>query len=228
MRLVLHPSRNAGLGFLLALLATLAIAMSPTYADEPAAAASAGQQPAAEEALEEQPPPDPITNAKPVDPQPADDALTPGLAVTYFFEKFYTLSEVAEAEDGVPGEPLATLDFLTEDGDGGKALGTDQSIMVGALIGGLMRFPETGTYLLRVNSNDGISVTIGGELVWIDPEVHYHRSSPPIEFVVSEPGWYEIALDYFQKKGGAALQLFWTPPGASEAIVPPEAFAHQQ
>jgi len=228
MSLVLNTCRTTGWALLLALLTALVIATGPAFADEPAAAASSVQQPAADEVLEEEPPPDPITDAKPADPQPAEDSLTPGLAVTHFFQKFYTLSEVAEAEDGVPGEPLAVLDLVTEDGDGGKVLGTDQAILVGAWIGGLMRFSETGTYLLRVNSNDGISVTIGGELVWIDPEVHYHRSSPPIEFVVEEPGWYEIAIDYYQKKGGAALQLFWTPPGGSESIVPAEAFAHQQ
>ena len=212
--------RQGGCTLLIVLLFWIGSIGTTAFAEEPAAATA--PQAAAEEAVEELPP-DPITDAKPLSPQPAAADMEPGLTVTYFFKKFYTLSEVAEAEDGEPGEPLATLDHLTEDG---IVLGTDQRIMVGALIGGLMHFPETGTYTLRVNSNDGISVMIGGELVWIDPDVHYHRSSPPLEFVVSEAGWYEFAVDYFQKKGGSALQLFWTPPGGSESIVPAEAFAH--
>ena len=41
-----------------------------------------------------------------------------------------------------------------------------------------------------------------------------------------QAGWYELAVDYFQKKGTSALQLFWTPPGGSQAPVPATQFAH--
>ena len=40
------------------------------------------------------------------------------------------------------------------------------------------------------------------------------------------PGWYSIEIDYYQRKGTAALRLKWTPPGGEESVVPVEVFAH--
>ncbi len=206
------------------LLASLLVATSGMAAQPPATATDS----AADSAPETDTPPEPVTGATPLSPQPAAAELSSGLAVTYFFDKFYTLSEVAENEDDIPpvvGEPLAVLDHVTEDG---KVLSADQRIMVGALIRGMINFPAAGTYGFRVNSNDGVSVTVGGELLWLDPEVHYHRMSPPLQLVVDQPGWYDFSVDYFQKKGGSALQVLWTPPGDSESVVPAQAFAHRK
>lgn len=171
-------------------------------------------------------PPDPVTDAQPVDPQPATDALKPGLAVTYFYKKYYELLELLEEEEeGVPGEPLTQIDHVSETA---MVLTAEQSILVGARIRGLIHLTEVGSYSFRVNSNDGVRLTIGDEILWVDPFVHYDRMSPPLELVVENPGWYSLAVDYYQKKGSAALQLFWTPPGSSESIVPAEALARQE
>jgi hypothetical protein len=63
-------------------------------------------------------------------------------------------------------------------------------------------------------------------MLWEDPEIHADRMSPPLEIVIGQPGWYDFKVDYFQKKGTSALQLFWTPPDGEEQIVPAAAFAH--
>lgn len=165
-----------------------------------------------------------VSGAVPMSPQPTDDQVVPGLAVQYAYEKFYTLSQVRQPEEPfVTGDPILVLDHDTETGN---VLTAEYPLMVGALINGMIRFPEAGTYILKVNSNDGVWVSIGEQEVWNDPEVHYHRMSPEIHFEVAEAGWYELVIDYFQKKGSSALQLYWTPPGGSEAIVPAEAFGH--
>jgi hypothetical protein len=45
--------------------------------------------------------------------------------------------------------------------------------------------------------------------------------------VIDVPGWYELWINYYQKKGTSALQLKWTPPGAGEEVlVPPDVLAH--
>ena len=175
------------------------------------------QQPDAPEA------PPPITDAKPLAPQPGAETVTPGLAVNYFYDKFYILDEINEADDPVKGEPIANLDHVTETG---AVLTAEYPIMVGAKIRGLLNLDQPGTYGFRVNSNDGVRVWIGDELLWEDPEVHFDRLSPPLEVTIQEGGWYDFKVDYFQKKGSSALQLFWTPPGGEETVVPPEAFAH--
>ncbi len=165
-----------------------------------------------------------VSGAVPLSPQPSSDEVAPGLAVQYGYEKFYTLSGIREPEEPfVVGDPIMVLDHETETGN---VLTAEYPIMVGAIISGMIRFPEPGSYVFRVNSNDGVWISIGEKEIWHDPLVHYHRMSPDIHFEVPEAGWYELLVDYFQKKGSSALQLFWTPPGGSESIVPAEAFGH--
>jgi hypothetical protein len=175
-----------------------------------------------------------ITDASRLSPQPDPDAITPGLEVKYLYQKFYSLDDIYGADvDPVPGEPIAMLDTATEtDPATGKdkmvkVLTSDQTILVGAFIRGAIHFAESGDYVLRINSNDGVRVWIGGVMIWDDPKVHFDRMSPALRIAVQEPGWYEVKIDYFQKKGSWALQMLWTPPGGSEAVpVPPEALGH--
>lgn len=205
---------NAGLKSWTSLFVALVLAMPVTFAQD-------------EKAIT-------ITDAVPVSPQPKPETIAPGLAVDYLYQKFYTLDEIYDADvDPTPGEPIPNLDQVTEtDPASGedkmvKVLTSDQRMLVGAFIRGLIHFEESGNYLLRVNSNDGVRVWVGGVMIWEDPEVHFDRMSPPLEMVIQEPGWYELKIDYYQKKGTAALQVLWTPPGGdNEVVVPPEAFGH--
>lgn len=161
---------------------------------------------------------------EPADPQPAEDQLKPGLAVSYVEEYFNDVSELM-AHQGTPGEPIANLDATP--GRGEPVLTSGKSMGVGAFIRGFIKLDKPGTWTFRVHSNDGIQVGIGGQPLHVDPYKHSDTMSPPILFEAEEPGWYEIAVDYFQRKGTATIQLFWTPPdGGEEVIVPPEAFAH--
>lgn len=172
-------------------------------------------------------------DVKPVSPQPASDAVKPGLAVEYLYQKFYTLEEIYEADvDPEPGKPIPQLNQVTEtDPATGEdkilnVLTSDQSLMVGAFIRGLIHFEQNGTYVLHIVSNDGVRFWIGGVMLWEDPEIHFDRESDPLQLVISEPGWHEFKIDYYQKKGTSALQLWWTPPGGEKVVVPPEALGH--
>lgn len=175
-----------------------------------------------------------ISDAVPLSPQPGPDAIKPGLAVNYLYQKFYTLDEIYEADvDPTPGEAIPNLDQVTgTDPATGEdkivnVLTSDQSVLVGAFIRGVIHFAQSGSYILRVNSNDGARVWVGDAMIWDDPEVHFDRMSPPLEMTIQQPGWYEFKVDYYQKKGTAALQVLWTPPGGGDEMpVPPEAFGH--
>jgi hypothetical protein len=165
-----------------------------------------------------------IEGATPVSPQPAEDQLTPGLAVSYVEEYFRDVGEMM-GYDGEPGTPLANLDNMPDRNT--PVLTSGKSMGVGAFIRGLIKLDTAGTWTFRVNSNDGVEIAIGGQPVFSDPYVHSDTMSPPILVEVTEPGWHQIDVDYFPRKGTAALQLFWTAPdGGAEEIVPPEAFAH--
>ena len=175
-----------------------------------------------------------ITDAAPLSPQPSPEAIMPGLSVNYLYQKFYTLEEVYEPDvDPTPGEPIPYLNQVTEKDPGTgedkiqNVLTSDQDIMVGALIRGVIHFAEKGPYTMRINSNDGVRVWVGGAMIWEDPEIHFDRLSPPLEIAIEQPGWYEFNIDYYQKKGTWALQALWTPPGGGEEVpVPLEAFGH--
>ncbi|MBL8706447.1 MAG: hypothetical protein JNM30_16465 [Rhodospirillales bacterium] len=165
----------------------------------------------------------PITGAKPVSPQPAADKVAPGLSVIYFTNMFNKLREVGALGKGKPGEPIKILDHKTNDGN---VLTADRPMGVGAKITGMIKFDAPGTYVFKVNSNDGVRLTIAGIKAYELDGVHADEMSDPIPFVVEQPGWYALDIDYFQKKGTSALQLFWTPPGGAEAIVPASQYAH--
>lgn len=178
---------------------------------------------------------EPISGVVPLSPQPSADAIEPGLAVEYLNQKFYTLSEIYQANVApVPGEPIPVLDQLTETDPVTKedkvinVLTSDRSMMVGAFIRGMIRFQEAGNWVLHLVSNDGVRFWVGGVEIWEDPEIHFDRESDPLELIIPEPGWYEFKLDYYQKKGTHALQLLWTPPGGEKTVVPAEALAHLQ
>ncbi len=176
---------------------------------------------------------EPITGVMPLSPQPASDAVKPGLAVEYIFEKFYTLDELyKETLPRVKGKPIPNLNQLTETDPVTKedkiinVLTTDQDMMVGAFIRGMIYFAEAGNYVLYLVTNDGARFWVGGVQIWEDPDIHFDRESDPLELVIGAPGWYELKIDYYQKKGTHALQLLWTPPGGEKTVVPPDALGY--
>lgn len=166
---------------------------------------------------------EPITDAQPAAPQPAAEQLSPGLGVMYSYGYFGHVNKIEKLKKPFVGKPLENINHRTIDGN---VLTAGRPMGVAAHIRGFIRFDETGTYKFRLESNDGVKFSIAGKRLWFDPEIHGNRWSPPIEFVVNETGWYDFAINYYQKKGTSALRLRWTPPNGEEVPVPPEAFAH--
>jgi len=163
----------------------------------------------------------------PADPQPDAAALKDGLAVRYYFSKFTHIDNLAawiNSDDGVEGTPLPNLDYQM---GGGNVLTTTSADLVGAHITGFIQFAEPGVYELKVISNDGVRVTLSGEMIFEDPEIHADAASPPMVVTIDLPGWYPLDILYYEKKGSAALKLHWKTPGASGfAAVPTTALKH--
>jgi hypothetical protein len=167
---------------------------------------------------------DPVLGATLWSPQPAVSELRPGLAVTYDYARRVHVDDVEVLSNPVIGKPLDNIAHRTVDG---KVLTAKRAMMVAAHIRGLIRFEVAGTYMFRIESNDGVKARIGDQQIWVDPEIHSNRWSPPIPLVIDAPGWYELWINYYQKKGTSALQLVWTvPESESETHVPPEVLAH--
>jgi hypothetical protein len=160
---------------------------------------------------------------KPADPQPAADKTEPGLAVNYLFMKVRHVDDIEAAGTGTPGKPLAMVDYQSGTGN---VLTSDMTDGVGAIIRGYINFPTAGRWLLATQSNDGVRVRLAGQVIIEDPDVHTDQFSENAVLNLTAPGWYELAITYFERKNTSTLQLYWQKPGASEfEIVPAEAFS---
>ena len=165
-----------------------------------------------------------FNDLQPASPQPAADATAPGLAVNYVFFKAHHVDAVEAEGPGEPGMPLPQLNYQN---GAGNVLTSDQADGVGALIRGFIDFPSAGRWLMTAQSNDGVRVRLAGAVIIEDPDVHSDQFAPNAEINIARPGWYEIAVTYFERKNTATLQLYWQPPGKSEfEIVPAAAFSH--
>jgi hypothetical protein len=165
-----------------------------------------------------------FNNLQPVNPQPAADATAPGLAVNYVFLKAHHVDDVEAEAPGEPGTPLPQLNYQN---GSGNVLTSDHFDGVGALIRGFINFPTAGRWLMTAQSNDGVRVRLSGTIIIEDPDVHSDQFAPNAEINIAQPGWYEIAVTYFERKNTATLQLYWQPPGKNEfEIVPAAAFSH--
>jgi len=152
------------------------------------------------------------------------DALAPGLAVEYSNIIANSISDVKIAGRGTPGPKLPHLNWNHSDT---PVMTSQYATEVAAQINGYMLFDTAGTYVLKVKSNDGVRLSLDGVLLINDPTVHASRFAPPSTLVIKEPGHYRLDMLYYQKRGTAALEVYWQPPGATDfVIVPDSAFFH--
>ncbi len=167
-------------------------------------------------------------------PIPEMDAeLKPGLAALYFPKRFVRHVDILpQGEDalekGVSGPPVTNLNRRFGRGQVFNS-GTNRGI--GMEMSGFILLDAPGRYQFRVNSNDGFRLFMDGRLLLEDPAWHASgdQMTAPAAFQVSAPAWYSLRIRYFQRKGTAAFQFFWQPPGATEFTpVPGRVLAHRE
>lgn len=152
----------------------------------------------------------------------------PGLMVWYDLEKVRHIRQLPDDESfvskGKPGKPIPYLDHKFGEKD---VFDSGENIGVCMLMKGFMNFQQAGEYRMQANSNDGIRLYIDDQMVLNDPDVHSDRLSEIGTVIVRTPGWHNVRIKYFQRKGTATIQLFWKKPGDSEfSIIPADAYAH--
>ncbi|MEM7546808.1 MAG: PA14 domain-containing protein [Pseudomonadota bacterium] len=166
----------------------------------------------------------------PADPQPTEAELAPGLAVKYAYPGDVKSLQDAKSwldygtEDG---EPLVGFDY-PDTLEGEMALTSRQSIQVVAAISGYIKFDAPGQYQLEFQSNDGLSVEIGGEEVSRYDGRHPCEAAGFQDVEVPEAGWYELEALYFQRVGTACLLMQWGTADSGLDWTPNEAFAHRR
>ena len=164
----------------------------------------------------------------PVEPQPTAAQLRPGLLPLYFYAEYQSVDEMpstpAELAKGIRGKPVAELNANS---NAGKLWEAQTDVLYGVHFTGLIRLPA-GETRFAVRSNDGTRVTLDRARILDDPDPHPTRLTPPARVNIAAAGWYRLTVQYFQKRGAAALELYWQPPGASAlGLVPADVLAHQ-
>lgn len=155
--------------------------------------------------------------------------LRPGLAVYYFHDLYRNTGQMLKNEElvrkmGKSGPPVTQLNHRF---GGGKVFDSGEEKGVGAIMYGFFHLSEPGDYTFQAYSNDGFDLYINSHLLVSDPAVHRSRLSDQGTITVARGGWFPVEIRYFQRKGTAALELYWQPPDAADlSIVPPEVYAH--
>lgn len=164
-----------------------------------------------------------------VDVEDIQDSLAPGLQVLFFNGMYRNVRQIPDGdmailEKGRPGSPILVINNQfgnDEVFDSGRNRG------VGVQMKGYLFVDQTGSYEFQALSNDGVEVIIDGNSILIDPRVHSDRLSNVGTLSVQKTGWHSLMVKYFQRKGTAALTLFWKTPGNDEfEVIPAKAYAH--
>lgn len=90
-----------------------------------------------------------------------------------------------------------------------------------ATFSGQLRIEDPGFYNFRIEADDGVRLTLGGEV--LGESLIPDRPNQVRAGVDLTAGLHQIRIDYFQRGGGSALEFFWQPPLLGESPVPPSA-----
>ena len=152
-----------------------------------------------------------------------------GLSVVYIFQKYRSVDQIPTGQAahrmGRPGKPVTMLNHQSD--KEGEVFDSGRSQGVAMVMAGYLHLQKTGTYRWQALANDGIRMFIDNKMIFEDPKVHSDRLTPTGTFEVYKGGWYPVSIVYFQRKGTAALKLYWQPPGDELfSLVPAEVYGH--
>jgi hypothetical protein len=159
----------------------------------------------------------------------AEGDLKPGLTSWYYLDFFERdLRELPKNDrseyPSFSGKPVLQLNYQF---DKQNILDSGTNRGVGIRMKGYIHFPEVGHYDMQALSNDGFILYLSNKLAINDPEQHSDRLSNIAYVAIKSPGWYQIVIEYFQRKGTAALKLMWKTPGSTDFVpLPQSAYAH--
>jgi PA14 domain len=153
---------------------------------------------------------------------------TPGLSVVYTSNKIRHINEMPGSDwmmkNGSHGEPIP---MIAHQFGSGEVFDSGKKREVCVQMKGYLGFNETGSYLIKANSNDGVRVFLDNKMILDDPDVHSDRFTPEVKIEIKKPGRYPILVRYFQRKGSATLEMHWKTPGSDTFdFIPASAYSH--
>jgi hypothetical protein len=155
---------------------------------------------------------------------PAEATLQAGLDAGFYYADFKTIANMASYVARAKPTTRKVLEQLNDTSPDGQIFESGAKELYGFKAVGWLKFPSAGDWKVAVVSNDGIRITIGGQMIIEDPAIHPDRDSGDATVRVAQAGYVPIEILYFQRKGTAALELYWTPPGGQRTLVPKDAY----
>ena len=157
------------------------------------------------------------------------DRLLPGRRAFYFDGKYRTVGQVPKVDStaGEKGRPSSIISMINHQFGESEVFDSGRNREVGVQITGFILLDQKGSYEFQALSNDGVEVFIDGNRILIDQDVHSDRLSEIGRLSVPRAGWHSLTVKYFQRKGTAALKLFWKTPGMDAFdVIPAVAYGH--
>ncbi|MEI6259149.1 MAG: hypothetical protein WCR46_04490 [Deltaproteobacteria bacterium] len=155
--------------------------------------------------------------------------LNPGLSAIYIYKFFRHIDQMPVLDPKMTAEKVGKPIPVLNHHFGEKDLIFDSGVSqgIGIQMNGFLKFSEAGKYGMMALSNDGIRVEICSKTILMDPNVHFDRFSSQAVLDIPKPGWYPVMIQYFQRKGAAAIEMHWKLPGKADfSIIPAEVYAH--
>lgn len=166
-----------------------------------------------------------LTPQEQVETYPVEDSadVAPGLTFRYYEGKFQHVNDLPQGkaliESGQAGKPILQLNNLYTNRS--NLFKSGKSRLIGFWFKGLLHLDRPGQYSFQALANDGIRIYLHGDMLFEDPEKHSARLTPVGVFEAEKGGWYPVQIFYFQRKGSAALKLYWKKPDRSSFEVVP-------
>ena len=133
-------------------------------------------------------------------PRPADNPanVEPGASTNYYALDNLSSLPNFDLLDPIGQEVVSQVNFPST---GGNFAGSGLSDDIGAVFEGYIDIPESNTYVLYVDSDDGSKLYIGGQLL-IDND-GLHGMVEEAGQIALAPGLHEIRVEFFERGGGA-------------------------
>jgi chitodextrinase/pimeloyl-ACP methyl ester carboxylesterase len=107
----------------------------------------------------------------------------------------------------------------------------NRSDMYGLVWEGYIKIPIAGTYTFETNSDDGSKLYFNtfyspSATALVDNDGLHAGTSVTGTVAIAAPGVYPISIVYFQKGGGASMNVYWSGPGIPRQQIPNIAFTN--
>lgn len=140
--------------------------------------------------------------------------------------RYYALSAPSVLPNFTALTPYLTTTLSTVNiaSTGGVFATSNRADEVGAVFEGWLNIPNSGTWTLFTNSDDGSRLLIGNTVVVSNDGLHgMVEKSGTIDLAA---GRHAVRMEFFENGGGAGMIASWSGPGVAKAVIPAAALTH--